>query len=103
MLLLRLVTLIFCGVCTPFSGKAHAQEEDTWTADKIEECCEKVIRGEIKYEDFAKSLPEIKYFATTSTNRTRIRDCLKKVLFNTKLERTAYCNLQEAILEISET
>ena len=102
MLLLRLVALIFCGVCVPFSDKAHAQEDDAWTADKVEECCEKIIRGEMKYEDFAKSLPEIKHLAATSTNRTRIRDSLKKILFNVKLERTAYCNLQEAILDISE-
>jgi hypothetical protein len=33
----------------------------------------------------------------------RVRDSLKKVLFNVQLERTAYSTLQQTILKLSES
>ena len=110
----RLLLAILCGACIPTSG--HAQNEEPSfgiidelieaNPDKIEAYCKKIISGEASYEDLSKALPYIKKQVTDddycSTDRIRIRDSLKSILFHAQLEHTAYINLRNIIMEISE-
>lgn len=110
-MLLRLFFAIICGTCLPFAGKAYAEDDvpvalTKMSIDEIEDACEKTIRNKMSYRELFKSLPYIKCTAEdeklTTTDRNRIRDALKSVLFNVSMERTAYANLQEVIQQISE-
>ena len=108
-MIIRIIAFLLCGTFLPCTGKAHAEtdRDAEMDADKVEENCEKVIRGEMGYNELLKLIPRIIHYATgynaASSDRMRVRDCLKKVLFQVKLERTAYSTLQNAILKISES
>ena len=127
-MIIRLFLAAFFGICLPISGRAVAEEfpelpEDgsaevteghlglinelaKANADTIEAHCEKIIRGEAATEELFKALPFIRSTVADvhfpDMDRKRVRDSLKKLLFHTKLERTAYFNLQETIRIISE-
>jgi len=108
-MIIHIIAFLLCGTFLPCAGKALAETECDveMDANKVEENCEKVIRGEMGYNEFSKLLPWITHYATgrdaTSSDRMRVRDSLKKVLFNVQLERTAYSTLQQTILKLSES
>jgi hypothetical protein len=73
--------------------------------DFIDQYCDKVVLGVASYDDLSKALPLIKRIVVSpdysATNRTRIRDSLKRVFFNVNLERTAQTDLYTIIQRIS--
>lgn len=121
-MIIKVLRAIFCGNPFPVSGRydiscegGEAINDDhvygivdelaKADPDIIEDYCDKVAYGVSPYEDLAKALPLI----TTAvcnidysiSDRTRIRNALKKVFFNVHLERTAQNNLFETIQRIS--
>ena len=73
--------------------------------DAIEECCNRIICGQEKHDRLTKALPFImkkaKSPSFSSSDRTRIRNDLKRVYFNVTLDRPIKTYLYECIQDLS--
>ncbi len=73
--------------------------------DQIEEFCNRIISGKAELEILLKAIPGILRAADekeiSSSERLRIRDCIKKVVFHTNLERTTESFLYNTIKALS--
>lgn len=73
--------------------------------DQIEEFCNRIISGNAQLEILLKAIPGILHAINkgeiSSSERLRIRDSIKKVVFHTKLERTTESFLYKTIKDLS--
>ncbi|MBR0134470.1 hypothetical protein IJM16_04400 [Candidatus Saccharibacteria bacterium] len=75
------------------------------TPDEIADFCERVIKHEVKVDEFFKKLMTIQDIALGSdiADRRRIRDSLRTVLFEIgqTFEHSAYVNLENVVMRLS--
>lgn len=73
--------------------------------DAIEECCNRIICGQENHDHLTKALPFIMKKAKSpsfnSSDRTRIRNDLKRVYFNVTLDRLIKSYIYECIQDLS--